>query len=359
MKAGIITTITVLIIAMAMVMFTGCQNEEAEQPEEMIDYEIAMITDDGLISDRGMSETVWETIIDFGSAKGISHKYYKAAEAKKNAVAEVLDNAVAKGAKVVVVENDNIAKIVYGMQDDYKDISFITIGTDPYDPANGDILVRPNTAAVTFAGEQAGYMAGYTAVKEGYTDLGVIIESTEGGMTDVALGFAKGANRAAGEEGVTVHLKSAACSNERPKAYAAEKAENWYKDGTQVIFVWGDKIEDTVIGEAEAGEGKVIAGITDKGEISDTVLISAVENIDLALKDMLTDYFDGGFKGGEVVNYGVAEDAISLDYKNSRLENFVKDEYDVLYDMIKTGKIKIKVDDAGGVTDLDLDNVEF
>ncbi|MDO4869434.1 MAG: BMP family ABC transporter substrate-binding protein [Bacillota bacterium] len=354
-----IAVMIALMTAMAMFTLTGCQDEEAEQPEEMIDYEIALITDEGLISDRGTSEAVWETIIDFGSAKGISHKYYKATEAKPNAVADVLDNAVQKGAKVIVVEDNEIADCVFEKQEDYKDTAFIAINADPYDSANGDIRIRENTVAVTFAGEQAGFMAGYAAVMEGYTDLGVLTEGKTTQDHNVTLGFAKGANRAARELGVTAHLRCAACGEETPRIDAANKAAEWYQNGTQVIFAWGDRIEDTVIGEAETCDGKVIAGITDKGEISDTVLISAVEDIDTALKAMLTDYFDGHFKGGEIVTYGVSDDAISLDYRNSRMQNYVKDEYDALYDQIKSGKIKIKVDGVENVKDLDLSNIEF
>ena len=84
-----------------------------------------------------------------------------------------------------------------------------------------------------------------------------------------------------------------------------------------------------------------------------------MEDIDTALKAMLTDYFDGHFKGGEIVTYGVSDDAISLDYRNSRMQNYVKDAYDALYDQIKSGKIKIKVDGVENVKDLDLSNIEF
>lgn len=49
-----LSVITVVVTALAFVLMTGCQDEEAEQPEEMIDYEIAFITDDGLINDKGV-----------------------------------------------------------------------------------------------------------------------------------------------------------------------------------------------------------------------------------------------------------------------------------------------------------------
>ena len=355
----LLSVITVVITAMAFVLMTGCQDEEAEQPEEMIDYEIAFITDDGLINDKGVCEAVWNSVTDFGATRGISHKYYKATEAKANAVKEVLDTAVNKGAKVVIVDSTKIANIILKLQDEYKDINFITINTDAYNPENGDILIKDNTVALTYATEQAGYMAGYAAVKEGYTQLGCMVEDQSKQMVNFQYGFAKGANRAAKENGETVTLKCVAFDMNNPREEASKKAAKWYQDGTEVIFACGDKIESEIIEQAETYEGTVIGGITDKGEVSDTVAISAVEDINSTLQETLQQYVDGKFPGGEVKKYGVAEDAVSLDYKNSRLKNFIVDQYNALYEQLKDGEVKVRVDDINSLEDLELSNVEI
>ena len=346
-------------MAMAFVLMTGCQDEEAEQPEEMIDYEIAFITDDGLINDKGVCEAIWNSVTDFGATRGISHKYYKATEAKTNAVKEVLDTAVNKGAKVVIVDSTKIANIILKLQDEYKDINFITINTDAYNPENGDVLIKDNTVALTYATEQAGYMAGYAAVKEGYTQLGCMVEDQSKQMVNFQYGFAKGANRAAKENGETVTLKCVAFDVNNPREKASKKAAKWYQDGTEVIFACGDKIESEIIEQAETYEGTVISGITDKGEVSDTVAISAVEDINSTLQDTLQQYVDGKFPGGEVKKYGVAEDAVLLDYKNSRLKNFIVDQYNALYEQLKDGEVKVRVDDINSLEDLELSNVEI
>ena len=340
----LLSVITVVITAMAFVLMTGCQDEEAEQPEEMIDYEIAFITDDGLINDKGVCEAVWNSVTDFGATRGISHKYYKATEAKANAVKEVLDTAVNKGAKVVIVDSTKIANIILKLQDEYKDINFITINTDAYNPENGDILIKDNTVALTYATEQAGYMAGYAAVKEGYTQLGCMVEDQSKQMVNFQYGFAKGANRAAKENGETVTLKCVAFDMNNPREEASKKAAKWYQE---------------IIEQAETYEGTVIGGITDKGEVSDTVAISAVEDINSTLQETLQQYVDGKFPGGEVKEYGVAEDAVLLDYKNSRLKNFIVDQYNALYEQLKDGEVKVRVDDINSLEDLELSNVEI
>ena len=49
---------TILIAALFVFLFVGCNANDAEQLEEMINYEIAFITDEELINDRRTSEAV-------------------------------------------------------------------------------------------------------------------------------------------------------------------------------------------------------------------------------------------------------------------------------------------------------------
>ena len=85
----------------------------------------------------------------------------------------------------------------------------------------------------------------------------------------------------------------------------------------------------------------------------------SVEDINSTLQETLQQYVDGKFPGGEVKKYGVAEDAVLLDYKNSRLKNFIVDQYNALYEQLKDGEVKVRVDDINSLEDLELSNVEF
>ena len=76
-KAGALIAGGVVAFAFAAVL-SGCANEEEALPEENVQYEIALVTDDSLVMDGGHSETAWNAITEFGGTHGISHKYYKA-----------------------------------------------------------------------------------------------------------------------------------------------------------------------------------------------------------------------------------------------------------------------------------------
>ena len=87
--------IMITVVVMCFV-FAAC-GEEEEQPEEQVDYEIAMVTAAGLLMNGGYSEVAWDVITDVGESRGISHKYYKAAEATDEAYSEAIRNAVDRG----------------------------------------------------------------------------------------------------------------------------------------------------------------------------------------------------------------------------------------------------------------------
>ena len=75
----------VLIIGTFGIMASGCTEKEEALPEEDVDYEIALVTDDGITDGSGHSEVAWNSIIEFGGLNGISHKYYKATEPTEQA----------------------------------------------------------------------------------------------------------------------------------------------------------------------------------------------------------------------------------------------------------------------------------
>ena len=95
-----------MLLSAVLMMLTvaGCGAPEAEQPEDQVSYEIAMVTDADMIMDGGYSQVAWTAISEFGADKGVSHKYYKAPEASDEAYMETIDNAVEKGAKLIIAD---------------------------------------------------------------------------------------------------------------------------------------------------------------------------------------------------------------------------------------------------------------
>lgn len=342
-----------------LLVLAACGSPTEEQPEEQIDYEIALVTDAGLIMDGGYSEVAWTAISEFGAANGISHKYYKAAEASEEAYKEVIDDAVDKGAGIIVADGYGFEDVIYDAQKEYEDVKFMLIDAEPIDPKTSEPEVGENTAVILFSSEEAGYMAGYAAVENGAAQLGFIGEADKPAVDDYGYGFLQGANDAAMNNGVAVNVKYHSCNEAGERDTVMEKAREWYEEGTEVIFVCGPHVEMAVIEAAELKDGKVIACETDKSSMSDTILTSAVKDIGGVIEDSLEEYARDKFPGGEVLEYNVATESIWLDMETSRFIAFNEGDYKGLRKNLEQKGITIVDSSVGGVKKLTLSNVNI
>lgn len=350
--------ILVLILSIVMAMgLVGCGAPEEEQPEEQIDYEIAMVTDSSMIMDGGYSQAAWTAISAFGADEGISHKYYKAPEASQQAYKETIDNAVSKGAGVIIADGYSFEEVVYDAQRDYKDVKFILIDAEPVDGESGEMKIGENTAAVIFASEQAGYLAGYAAVADGKNQLGFMGDSRIPAVMNYGYGFIQGAEAAAEEKGVSVNVKYHYSTDEEEMSAVTKRTSDWYNSGTEAVFACGSKVEQSVIEAAELTDKKVIAFETDKSEMSDTVMTSAVKDIEAALTDILKQYSKDEFPGGTSIRYNAENAGISLAMENSRFDSFGKNQYKTALSKLADGSIVVKRYDSGDIDSLGLSNV--
>lgn len=344
-------------VAVMCFVFAAC-GEEKEQPEDQVDYEIAMVTAAGLLMNGGYSEVAWDVITDVGESRGISHKYYKAAEATDEAYSEAIRNAVDRGAKVIVADGYSFEDVIYKAQKQYPDVKFILIDAEPMDQESGKQDIGDNTMSIVFASDQAGYLAGYSAVKAGYDKLGFMGAAKKSIYVKYGYGFVQGAQDAAGDDGRDVTVRYTYFNGEDEREDILEKANRWYKD-TDLIFVCGSSIESPVIEAAELSEGKLIASETDKSGMSDTIIASAVKDIGRALKDALEGYADGEFSGGREISCSAEDGYISLEYDDSQMKNFSKSDYKAVMKELKDGAVKIKSADEFKLEDLKLDNVKI
>jgi len=350
--------IALSLAATMMLVLAACGSPTEEQPEEQIDYEIALVTDAGLIMDGGYSEVAWTAISKFGAENGVSHKYYKAAEASEEAYKATIEDAINKGAKVIIADGYSFEDVIYDMQSEYEDVKFILIDAEPINSKTGEAKLADNTAAVIFASEEAGYMAGYAAVDNGATSLGFIGEADKPTFDDYGYGYLQGANAAAVNRGSYVNVKYHACNEKLDREAVLEKAKTWYQEGVEVIFASGSHVEMPVIEAAELNDGDVIACETDKSGMSDTVIISVVKDIDEVLSEMLEKYVRDKFPGGEILTYDVSTGSILIDMDTSRTMYFDEGDYKNLDKDLKNKEVSIVDHSVGGIKELSLSNVK-
>ena len=336
---------------------TACGSKPAAQPTEPAQpttYEIAMITDLGTIDDKSFNQGTWEGIVAYADKSKITHKYYKPTEQSTDAYLAAIQLAVDGGAKVIVTPGFLFEEPIFKAQDLYPNVSFILIDGNPHNADYSEFRTAKNTVGITFAEEQSGYLAGYAAVKDGYTKLGFM-----GGMAVPAVirfgyGFVQGADVAAKEMGLTnIDLKYHYTGGFDATPEVQTLAASWYAQGTEVIFGCGGAVGNSVMSAAEAAKTKVIGVDVNQSSESDTVITSAMKGLAASVQSVLTEYHANKFPGGQSLVYAADKNGVQLPMESSKFKKFSKADYDVVFAALAAGKIKIANDkDAEDATKL-------
>ena len=323
--------------------------------------QIAMITDGNGIDDKSYNEFTWMGCKKWAKENGVIANYYRPSEDSNEARIETIKSAIDEGANVIICYGYLFGGIYQQMQRQYPEVMFLGIDiglADLPDP-------QPNTALITFKEEQAGFLAGYAAVMDGYKKLAFL-----GGMDTPAVirygyGFVQGANQAAIELGNTdeVSIKYWYSGVFWPTDEIMIKTTKWYTEGTQIIFSAGGNILYSVIASADEANGKLIGVDIDQACVSDRIVTSAKRELENSVKLALSDFLANGGKWSEAFagtenNLGVAQDCVGLptDAASWRFSRFTKDQYAIIYNKVKSGEYAVaeEIDDRP-VVDIQVD----
>jgi basic membrane protein A len=315
--------------------------EDTTKVTEQKKYEIAMISFAGTTKDHSFSEATWDGIEQFGKEHNITYKIYQPAEATADDYIEYIDMAVKNGAKIIVCPGYLFETPVFIEQDKYPDVKFILIDGQPHNASYTETRMNQNVASVMFSEEQAGFLAGYAAVKDGYKKLGFM-----GGMAVPAVirygyGFVQGCDLAAKEMGTEVEITYHYTGTFFELPEIKTLAGNWYHQGTQVIFGCGGAIGNSVMRAAEDDNAKVIGVDIDQSKESKTVITSAMKMLKPVVYNVLKDCYDGSFKGGVLQTYSVNNGGIGLPMETSKFNTFSKQQYDEIFSKLAAGTIPL------------------
>ena len=327
-------------------------------------YQVAFVTDVGQLKDKSFNQGTFDGVKLYAAANGLSYKYYQPAngsEATDDDRYDAMKAAVEGGADVVVCAGYLQEAALRKAAIEYPDTPFVFIDGYPiqeqateYDAAGNalpnDSPVLTNVAGVAFQEQQAGYLAGYAAVKDGFTKLG--FSGGGGGTNDACCrygyGFVQGANAAAADMGVTVDMNY---SWEYGSSFSASPelqtmANGWYESGTEVIFACGGSMFQSIAAAASASDGFVVGVDVDQSSQSDTVITSAMKGLSDAVEWAVAKVYDGTFSeiGGVATSLGVNENSVGLPTDTWSLENYPVEEYEALYQEVLDGTLVVDND---------------
>lgn len=347
-----------LVVVMVTCLFAGCKPAASKDkngydydaiPDTMTSedgkYQIAFVTDVGVLKDKAFNQGTWEGVKRYASENGKSYKYYQPAngsEATDDDRYNAMKAAAEGGADVVVCAGFLQAVALERAAVEFPDVKFVFIDGWPTGVAN--------IMSIDFQEEQSGYLAGYAAVKEGYTKLGF---SGGGGGSNPACcrfgyGFVQGVQAAAAEMGVQVQMNYSweYGANFTASADLQSMLNGWYANGTECIFVCGGQMCVSAFAAAAANDGAVIGVDVDQSGESDTVITSATKGLREAVMIACDTAYNGDFAtvGGQCTTLGAANDAVGLPTATWNLEKFTVEEYNKLFASLKDGTVAVDRD---------------
>ena len=373
----------VLLLAALMVFsFAACGGggggEEAAAADTM---KVAMVTDYGDITDQSFNQTTYEACKAYCEANGVDFTYKKpASDADADRVSSI-EEAIEEGYNVIVMPGYAFAAAIREAAPLYPDVKFVALDVSEYDLTHDGSGAEvefdgPNVFSAVYQEELAGYMAGYAAVKLGYTKIGFL-----GGMAVPAVqryggGFVQGVDAAAGELGKTdVEVKYAYGNQFFGDADITAAMDTWYGKGTEVVFACGGGIFTSAAEAAAKVNGKVIgvdvdqAGTIDGAYGEGMTVTSAMKGLGATVNTLLGAIKDGKWDeyAGQIQNLGLvsetpSENYVQLPESTQWADGFQQADYETLvkelFDGTRTvsadidaipATTAVKVDDQGAI----------
>ena len=322
---------------------------ETEAPAAGESTKGALVTDGGTIDDESFNQACWQGVEAWCTANGIEYTYYQPTEDSTDARVQSVAQAIAEGADTIVMPGYLFGATLTMVMEEFPDTHFIAV-----DVAAGDLTLdystyydpAANTACLTFSEEQAGYLAGYAAVKDGYTKLGFLGGMAVPAVIRYGFGFVQGADAAAVELGKDIEINYTYGGQFFGDANITAKMEGWYAAGTEVVFACGGGIYTSAVEAAKLHNAKVIGVDVDQSYIDECIITSAMKQLQNVTETVLEALNSGDWAtyGGKVSNFSLAEGeyvGLPTDADSWRLSTFTVDEYEALKAKLADGSVVV------------------
>lgn len=337
-------------------------------------YEIGLVTDVGTINDKSFNQGAWEGVVKYAKEFKVSYKYYQPDTKSTTDYVKSIEVAIENGAKVVVTPGFLFENAIWLVQDKYPNVKFIILdggahnvvdfGTmETVDGKAPDFKIATNVFSILYAEEESGYLAGYAAVKDGFTKLGFMGGMSVPAVVRFGLGFVQGANYAAAEMNLAdnaIEMKYSYLNSFAPDAAHQTKAAAWYSAGTEVIFVAAGGAGNSVMKAAEQATNKFVIGVdVDQKAESTKVLTSAMKELGNSVYQTLDKIYNKNGVGGTQVTLNASVDGVGLPTDFSRFRTFTATMYDAIFAKVKGKQVTIVADVAIAANALVAPKVKF
>ena len=364
----------ILAVAMTLCCFAlvGCG-----KTENKTDSKVAMITDYGDITDESFNQTTWEACKAFCEENNIPVQYFKPAGNTTTDRVAMIESAIDQGYNVIVMPGYAFGGAIVEAAPKYKDVKFFALDVAKgdlleagvgakgekydYEPDNWkleDYVDMSNVYCAIYQEELSGYMAGYAAVKLGYTKLGFLGGMAVPAVVRYGYGFIQGADAAAKAMNINIKINYVYGGQFFGDADITAKMDTWYQGDTEIVFACGGGIYKSAAEAAKKAGKKVIGVDVDQKAIIDgaygagMTVTSAMKGLAPTTKDTLTDIvLNGNWSkyAGKISTLGlVSGDDPTINYVQIPMEStqwaegkFTQNDYKALVKAMFDGTVKV------------------
>lgn len=288
--------------------------EETSDENASGDFSVAMVTDVGGVDDKSFNQSAWEGLQAFGEENGMSKGEgfdYAQSESDADYVTNI-NRLVRQDYNLIYGIGYLLQPAIEEVASQYPDTNFGIVDS----VAEGD-----NIASITFKEHQGSFLAGVAAAKKTESNMVGFVGGVDGALINkFEAGFVAGVKSVNADIEVDVQYAESFAAADKGKLIAS----NMYDKGVDVIYHASGATGNGVFAQAKDiknndPEANVwVIGVDrdqyEEGAVGDTnvTLTSMVKRVDIAVQDVATQAMNGEFPGGEVLEYGLADDGVSI-----------------------------------------------
>ena len=279
------------------------------------DFSIVMVTDVGGVDDKSFNQSAWEGMQAWGEEQGLEegpdgYNYIQSDEDSQ--FVTNLNTAVNNDFDLIFGIGFKLQPAMTDVAEQNPDQNFVIIDEQ---------IEADNVASVLFKDHEAAFLAGVAAAETTETDHVGFIGGQESAVIDrFEAGFVAGVE--AVNPDITVDVEYAGSFGDA--ALGKQLAAAMYSSGADIIYHASGDTGNGVFSEAidrmnsNPDEKLWVIGVdrdqTAEGEYDggNLTLTSTLKGVGQAVEDIANASMEGNFPGGEISNFGLAEDSVGI-----------------------------------------------
>ncbi|MBM7552690.1 BMP family lipoprotein [Thalassobacillus pellis] len=284
------------------------------------DFTVAMVTDVGGVDDKSFNQSAWEGLKAFGEEHGLKEKEdYDYAQSNSDAdYSTNLNRLVRSDYDLIFGIGYKLAPAIEEIAGQFPETNFSIVDS---------VVEADNVSSITFKEHQGSFLVGVAAAMKTESNTVGFIGGVDSDLINkFEAGYRAGVKSVNPDIEVKVQYAGAFDAPDDGKTIASQM----YSQGVDVIYHAAGGTGNGVFAEAKdikqsnPDKNVWVIGVDrdqyEEGQIGDmnVTLTSMVKRVDIAVQDMATKAMNGEFPGGEVIEYGLEDEAISVARTNEK-----------------------------------------